>query len=46
MKGGYLGKILFVELSKGKIEELKPSEQTSRRFIGGTGLGVRPFMKK
>ena len=41
MKGGYCGKILFVELSEGKIEELRPSEETYRKFIGGTGLGAR-----
>ena len=46
MKGGYCGKILFVELSEGKIEELKPSEQTYRRFIGGTGLGGRFLYEK
>jgi len=46
MKGGYCGKILFVELSEGKIEELKPSEQTYRKFIGGTGLGVRFLYEK
>ncbi len=46
MKGGYCGKILFVELSEGKIEELKPSEETYRKFIGGTGLGVRFLYEK
>lgn len=46
MKGGYCGKILFVDLSEGKIEELKPSEQTYRKFIGGTGLGVRFLYEK
>jgi len=46
MKGGYCGKILFVELSEGKVEELKPSEQTYRKFIGGTGLGVRFLYEK
>ncbi len=46
MKGGYCGKILFVELSEGKVEELKPSEQTYRTFIGGTGLGVRFLYEK
>ena len=46
MKGGYCGKILFVELSEGKIEELKPSGQTYRKFIGGTGLGVRFLYEK
>jgi len=46
MKGGYCGKILFVELSEGKIEELKPSEQTYREFIGGTGLGAKFLYEK
>ena len=46
MKGGYCGKILFVELSEGRIEELKPSEETYRKFIGGTGLGVRFLYEK
>ena len=46
MKGGYCGKILFVELSEGRVEELKPSEQTYREFIGGTGLGVRFLYEK
>ncbi len=46
MKGGYCGKILFVELSEGRIEEWKPSEQTYRKFIGGTGLGARFLYEK
>jgi aldehyde:ferredoxin oxidoreductase len=46
MKGGYCGKILFVELSEGKIEELKLSEETYRKFIGGTGLGARFLYEK
>ena len=46
MKGGYCGKILFVELSDGKIEEWKPSEETYRKFIGGTGLGTRFLYEK
>ena len=46
MKGGYRGKVLFVDLSEGKIEELKPAEETYRKFIGGTGLGARFLYEK
>jgi len=46
MKGGYCGRVLFVDLSGGKVEELNPPEQTYRRFIGGTGLGVRFLYEK
>jgi aldehyde:ferredoxin oxidoreductase len=46
MKGGYCGRILFVDLSERKIEEMKPSEQTYRKFVGGTGLGVRFLYEK
>jgi len=41
MFGGYAGKILFVDLSKGSIEEAVLEEQTYREFIGGYGLGIR-----
>jgi aldehyde:ferredoxin oxidoreductase len=41
MKGGYAGKMLFVDLSKGIIEEKELSEEMAKRFIGGYGLGAR-----
>jgi len=41
MFGGYAGKILFVDLSKGSIEEKALPEKTYREFIGGYGLGIR-----
>ncbi|MBN2318901.1 MAG: aldehyde ferredoxin oxidoreductase family protein [Acidobacteria bacterium] len=41
MFGGYAGKILFVDLSKGSIEETVLPEKTYREFIGGYGLGIR-----
>ena len=41
MLGGYAGKILFVDLSKGKITEESVPESIYRDFIGGIGLGAR-----
>lgn len=41
MFGGYAGKILFVDLSTGSIEETAVPEKTYREFIGGYGLGIR-----
>jgi aldehyde:ferredoxin oxidoreductase len=36
-----MGKVLFVNLSTGKIKEEKPAESLYRDFIGGYGLGAR-----
>ena len=41
MAGGYMGKILFVDLSTGKIEEETPDESLYRDYIGGYGIGAR-----
>ena len=41
MPGGYAGKILMVDLTRGTIKEESPSEDIYRDFLGGTGLGVR-----
>jgi aldehyde:ferredoxin oxidoreductase len=41
MKGGYTGKMLFVNLAKGKIEEKELTEEMAQRFIGGYGIGAR-----
>jgi aldehyde:ferredoxin oxidoreductase len=41
MLGGYAGKILFVDLSKGSIKEEVLPEKICREFIGGYGLGIR-----
>lgn len=38
---GYNGKVLFVDLSSGSIEEESLPEQVYRDFIGGQGLGAR-----
>ena len=41
MNRGYLGKILFVNLTTGNITEEKPGEELYRDFIGGYGIGAR-----
>ncbi|MBU4053403.1 MAG: aldehyde ferredoxin oxidoreductase family protein [Proteobacteria bacterium] len=39
MKGGYAGKMLFVDLSSRKIEEKKLTDDVAENFIGGYGIG-------
>lgn len=41
MTGGYMGKLLFVNLSTGEIKEETPDESLYKDFIGGYGLGAR-----
>ncbi len=41
MAGGYLGKLLFVNLATGQIKEEIPDESLYRDFIGGYGVGAR-----
>jgi len=41
MLGGYMGKVLFVDLSKGEIREEWIEEKIYREFLGGYGLGAR-----
>ena len=41
MSGGYMGKILFVDLSTGAIKEEALEEKMCRDFIGGYGIGAR-----
>ena len=41
MTGGYIGKILFVDLSTGVIKEEALDEKICRDFIGGYGIGAR-----
>ena len=41
MAGGYMGKILFVDLSTGVIKEESLDEKMCRDFIGGYGIGAR-----
>jgi len=39
--GGYMGKILRVDLSNERISEETPDNETLRSYIGGTGLGAK-----
>ena len=41
MSKGYLGKILWVNLSDETFKEEKLSEETYRQYIGGIGLAVK-----
>ena len=41
MAGGYMGKILFVDLSTGEIKEEPLEEKMCRDFLGCYGIGAR-----
>jgi len=41
MLQGYMGKLLFVDLSKGTIKQEGITEKMRREFMGGYGLGAR-----
>jgi len=41
MVGGYVGRILFANLSTGEFKEIPLQEKMCRDFIGGYGIGAR-----
>jgi len=41
MRGAYAGKLLFVDLTRGTVEEKALSEELAKNFIGGYGIGAR-----
>jgi aldehyde:ferredoxin oxidoreductase len=41
MGGGYMGRILNVDLSSGQIHEEKISDETYQRFLSAAGLGAK-----
>jgi aldehyde:ferredoxin oxidoreductase len=41
MQGGYAGKLLFANLTKGTLEEKPLSEELARNFISGYGIGAK-----
>ena len=46
MSGGYTGKILFVDLTTGSIDEERLPDDFYRNFLGGYGLGARILYEK
>ena len=38
---GYMGKILWVNLSNGTVTEETPDESLFKNYVGGYGIGVR-----
>lgn len=43
---GYMGKMLFVDLTSGKMSEEEISEELARNYIGGWGIGGRIIMER
>jgi aldehyde:ferredoxin oxidoreductase len=46
MKGSILGKILWVNLSKGETNTIEPEEALYEQFLGGYGIGVKLIYDK
>ncbi|MCX7794650.1 MAG: aldehyde:ferredoxin oxidoreductase, partial [Thermodesulfovibrionales bacterium] len=39
--GGYYGRILYINLTNGKIEKREIAEEDLAKFVGGRGVGVK-----
>lgn len=46
MAGGYMGRVLWVDLSSGKISEETPDEKFNRAFVGGYGWGSKTIFDR
>jgi len=46
MPNGYMGKMVFIDLTSGSIKEEALEEKMCRQFIGGFGLGVRVLYER
>ena len=46
MLGGYMGKLLYVDLTKGEMGEGSLNEETARKYIGGYGLGAKVLLER
>jgi aldehyde:ferredoxin oxidoreductase len=45
-KYGYMGKLLFVDLTNRKVHEEDLEERIARQFVGGYGIGARIIMER
>jgi len=46
MLGGYLGKTLFIDLTRGTVSEQKLRDEDCYRLIGGYGFGVKVLLEQ
>ena len=46
MRGGILGKIVWVNLSKDTIEVMEPDKSLYEKFLGGYGIGAKLIYDK
>ncbi len=46
IKGGYMGKILRVNLTNNNIETESINESWAKKYIGGRGYGTRIMMEE
>jgi aldehyde:ferredoxin oxidoreductase len=46
MEGGILGKIVWVNLSKGTINVMEPDKSLYEQFLGGYGIGIKLIYDK
>ncbi len=46
MAHGFMGKMLFVDLSKKKLKDEELDEKTARHYLGGFGLGAKVLFER
>jgi aldehyde:ferredoxin oxidoreductase len=46
MDGGILGKIVWVDLSQGRVDVVEPGRDLYQHFLGGYGIGARLIYEK
>jgi aldehyde:ferredoxin oxidoreductase len=46
MPKGYAGKLLWVDLTSGRVETTPLEDETARTYLGGSGLGVKTILDR